>query len=89
VWNSNEAALLTNRCNSLRWRESNLDGALNEERDHVSIARAHFGTNKNGNARDLRVACPLCAVNAIMVGDCEVGDPTSCSGARKRDWIAQ
>jgi hypothetical protein len=89
VWNSNEAALLTNRCNSLRWWESYLDGALNEERDHVSISRADFGTNKNGNAGDLRVTCPFCAVNAIMVGDCEVGDPTSCSGARKRDWIAQ
>jgi hypothetical protein len=89
VWNSNEAALLTNRCNSLRWRESNLDGALNEERDHVSISRADFGTNKNGNVGDLRVACPLCAVNAIMVGDCEMGDAASCSGARERDGIAQ
>jgi hypothetical protein len=89
VWNSNEAALLTNRCNSLRWRESNLDGALNEERDHVSISRADFGTNKNGNAGNLRVTCPLCAVNAIMVGDCEMGDAASRGGARKRDWIAQ
>jgi hypothetical protein len=88
MWNSNEAALLTNRCNSLRWWESNLDGALNEERDHVTITRAHFGTNKNGDAGDLRVTCPLCTVNAIMVGDCEMSDPASCSGARKRDGIA-
>jgi hypothetical protein len=89
VWNSNEAALLTNRCNSLRWRESNLDGALNEERDHVTITRSHFGTNKNGDAGDLRVAGTLRAVNAIMVGDCEMSDPASCSGARERDGIAQ
>ena len=81
--------MLTNRCNSLRWRESNLDGSLNEERDHVSITRADFGANKNGDAGDLRVAGPLCAINAIMVGDCEMSDPTSCSGARERDGIAQ
>ena len=80
--------MLTNRCNSLRWWESNLDGSLNEERDHVTITRAHFGTNKNGDAGDLRVACPLCAVYAIMVGDCEMGDAASCSGARERDGIA-
>jgi hypothetical protein len=89
VWNSNEAALFTNRCNCLRWRESNLDGALNEERDHVSITRADFGTNKNGNAGDLRIAGTLRAVNAIMVGDSKMGDAASCSGARERDGIAQ
>jgi hypothetical protein len=88
VRNSNEAALLTNRCNSLRGWESNLDGSLNEERDHVTITRAHFGTNKNGDARDLRVARTLRTVNAIMVGDCEMSDPASCGGARKRDGIA-
>jgi hypothetical protein len=89
VRNSNEAALLTNRCDGLRRRESNLDGSLNEERDHVTISRAHFGTNKDGDAGDLRVTCPLCAVNAIMIGDCEMGDAASCSGARERDGIAQ
>jgi hypothetical protein len=89
VRNSNEAALLTDRCSGLRWWEPSLDGALNEERDQVAITRAHFGANKDGDAGGLRIARTLRTVNAIMVGNCEMGDSSSCSGTRERDWIAQ
>jgi hypothetical protein len=81
--------LLTNRCNSLRWRESNLDRALNEERDHVTITRAHFGTNKDGDARDLRVTCTLCTVNTIVIRDGKMRDPARGGGACQRDGVAQ
>jgi hypothetical protein len=89
MWNSNEPTLLSNCCSGLRWWESNLDRALNEECDHVTIPRAHLGANDDGDAGYLRVASTLRTVNAIMIGDCEMGDPAFCSGARERDGIAQ
>jgi hypothetical protein len=89
VRDTNEATLLTNSCDCLRWRQANLNGTLNEERNEISSSSSHFGPHQDGDPGDLRITRTLCSVNTIVIRDGKMRDPARGGGACQRDGVAQ
>ena len=71
---SHEPTLVANGGDCLTRGEAGGDGALKEEGDQIPLGGAHLGANDHGQPWGGGIAGAQGAVNAVVVGDGEVGD---------------
>jgi hypothetical protein len=89
VWDTDQATLRTDSVDRLVGREAPLDGALDEDRDQVTVEGLDLLADEDGQSVRCGVTGAQCTVDAVMVRDGEMGESPGRRGSGDLHRVGQ